>query len=156
MSYELVSSSCFEVYDSKARTHRVSVLVTLLVDEAVTLFTTGKVVVLVTVLVVSMHLTQTVLMNEFACLMRLLKAAALASAVAAALVVAAGGGVVVRLGVVAGARLAFANIVVVRSSVIVLTCTNVDVLTTCVTSSVETVVGTMTAGAVTLRSWGLA
>jgi hypothetical protein len=57
----------------------VLVAVTLAVDKAVTLLKTGKVVVLVTVGVVSTQWTQTVLTNAFACLAKLLNADCLAS-----------------------------------------------------------------------------
>lgn len=62
----------------------------LIVAEKMTLLMTGKVVVLVTVRVVSIHLTQAVLTKAFAWAMRLLKATCLASfAVVAAFVVVA-------------------------------------------------------------------
>jgi hypothetical protein len=59
--------------------YSVLVAVTLAVDKAVTLLKIGKVVVLVTVGVVSTHLMQTVLTKAFACFAKLLNADCLAS-----------------------------------------------------------------------------
>jgi hypothetical protein len=88
----------------------VAVAVTLTVLKTVTLLNTGKVVVFVTVAVVSTHLTQTVLTKALACFAKLLSAAFLASVVVAA-------GALVVVGVAFTTRLAFALAVTVTVTV---------------------------------------